>query len=110
MSNSLDVTNFPEQGDELVKAVEKHIAGTQRWIVHDLPNEIHITRAQFESMMKAKNGTSYMSAVTNPELKVGAVKKAYIFFTPHNAMDVVIVDDQRKNLPEAGKMVSNDQT
>lgn len=105
----LDATGLDGEGKHLIQAISDKVKRTQLFIIQDLPNELHITRKQFDSMMNVKNSVSYMSSVESPDnLFSSTVKKAYIFYTPHNAMDVIVVDDDKKNLPEAGEMKSND--
>ncbi len=104
MSHILDATSFLEPSYELAKRIAKEVANTQSFILHELPNELHITQAQFNSLMNLEESVSYMSAVNGiPTLELaGTVKKAYIFYTPHNAMDVVVVDAPATNTPESG--------
>jgi hypothetical protein len=104
----LDATTLPETGWDLAKRIEKAVLKTQTGFMRPLPNELHITNAQFESIMHAKNSTSYMASVTNPAANwtSGKFKKAYLFYTPHNAMDVVIVDEPDRNLAEAGNIIT----
>lgn len=92
--NQLDVSDFKQTGEALVKAIADHVQATQLVLIRELPNELVITQAQFDNLMTLKNGTSYMSAVDIPShiKSLGRVKKAYMYFTPFNAMDVKIKD------------------
>lgn len=98
--HTLDVSDYEELGKHLAKKIEQAVLDTQIYIVRDLPNELRLTNDQFESLMKAQNQTSYMTAVDGLPSLVGKVEKAYIFYTPFNAMDVVVVDKPSKTLLE----------
>lgn len=98
----LDITGYLELGKDLAKRIQGDVARTQTGFMTDLPNTLYLTNAQFDMLMGLQNQRSYMSAINMKE--PGQVKKAYIYYTPHNAMDVVIVDEEKSNLPEAGLM------
>lgn len=102
MSNKLDVSSYPERGRELASRIEKDVQRTQKWFIHELPNELHLTLEQFNSLLPLEEQRSYISAVEGiPDLGgAGTTKKAYIFYTPSNAMDVVVIDDIDSNLKE----------
>ena len=103
MGNVLDATGFLEIRYDLAKRIAKEVAKTQRFFIHELPNELHITKAQFDTLTGLEESKSYMSSVDLPDaILPGPVKKAYIFYTPLNAMDVVVVDDPSRNTAESG--------
>jgi hypothetical protein len=98
VNNKLDATGFDQRGPELVDKIAAAVARTQRYFQSELPNTLQITQEQFDSLMTVEQKTSYMAAVNMGDMYPGLTKKAYIFYTPLNAMDVDVVDQPRSNL------------
>lgn len=78
--NTLDITDFKEQGVELAKAIENAVKDTQRVVIRELPNELLMTQAQFDDLQKV-TGTfeSY-------------IPDYYMFKTKLNVMEVRVKD------------------
>ncbi len=75
----LDITPLKERGDALKKMIVQGVKDTQKWIIQDLPNELHMTRKQFEMLQ------------TDPEMMGTHNSQDHLYMTPLNVMEVRVV-------------------
>ena len=84
-ANTLDITNLKETGADLIAAILQGVKDTQRTIIQDLPNELLITKAQFNMLQ------------TQPEMYDMFASGEYFYRTPRNVMEVVVKGVPRVN-------------
>lgn len=76
--DTLDIRDWPQQGDALKLEIANAVASTQSVIIRELPNKLIMSQAQYQQLEH------------DPDLKSfpGSVDRIYV--TPHNAMDVIV--------------------
>lgn len=75
---TLDITGFKETGVELMKAIENAVGDTQRVLITELPNQLAMTRGQFNELMELSGMPEMLDS------------KDRMYITKHNVMEVTI--------------------
>lgn len=88
--NTLDISSLPEtvKGEALRLAIFNAVKDTQSVVVQQLPNELVMTKAQFDNL-NPYGDMRYFG--TDDEINPYKPKD-YVWVTPMNAMDIVVKD------------------
>ena len=80
MTDTIDITECKETGDELAKLIHEAVKDTQRTVVQPLPYMLRMTSAQFD-MLKS-----------DPDYAPQEMNGIAIWITPDNVMEIHISD------------------
>lgn len=83
----LDITHLKLKGAALTQEIENMVGATQKLIIQPLPNELLMTQAQFEDLIKRTGKDFTEDEESNPQ------PKEQIYRTKHNCMDIRVRDE-----------------
>jgi hypothetical protein len=76
-TDTIDITDWKMKDDELKLEILKAVRSTQSLVIQPLPNRLVMTKSQYDMLQP------------DPDLR-GIYPKEQIYYTPDNAMDVII--------------------